>query len=327
MRKAIKNHLYFARLLLALLAMVRVSAAIAQDIHEDIQSRQIAIEAMVVEINEEYTRNLGLSYTLNRNEQNAPGNNLKAVDVRFPFNPDLVKVPTFSDATGDLGYIVGFEQQLPGLGFNLSGMDVGMGQFSASLRALLLSGNAEVRAHTIAVAMNGTPVTIETVDEVPFQDVRYDKGQQRLDVSFEKVGVRLRSSPTILDLQKGRIQLDIEELDLSSVTGYVTLQNVNRPIFAKSSANTTVEMTSGETFILGGFKIRREVVKESGVPFLRRIPVLGYLFKSEKKVQENKDVLFFITPYLLEPSASPILPYDFEHGRFLQIRNTPVNFE
>ncbi len=314
-------------LLLVLLGTIPVSSALAQDIRDDVQTRQIAIEAMVVEINEEYTRNLGLTYTLNRNEQNAPGNNLKAVDVRFPFNPDLVKVPTFSDATGDPGYIVGFDQQLPGLGLRLSGMDIGMGQFSANLRTLLLSGDAEVRAHTIAVAMNNTPVIIETVDEVPFQDVRYDKGQQRLDVSFEKVGVRLRSSPTIIDLAKGRIQLDIEELDLSSVTGYVTLQNVNRPIFAKSSANTTVEMTNGETFILGGFKIRREVVKESGVPFLRRIPLLGYLFKSEKKVQENKDVLFFITPYLLEPSASPILPYDFEHGRFLQIRNTPVSFE
>ena len=327
MKRKIRHIFFLIGIAAGILVISPLSLAKTSDIEGDVNTRQVAIEAMVVEISEEFTRNLGLSYTLNRNEDRAAGNNLKAVDVRFPFNPDLVKVATFTDASNSQGYDVGFDQQLPGLGLRLSGMDIGMGRFSANLRTLLLSGNAEVRAHTIAVALNNTPVIIETVDEVPFQDVKYDKGLQRLDVSFEKVGVKLRSKPLILDLQKGRIQLDIEELDLSSVSGYVTLQNVNRPIFAKSSANTTVEMTHGETFILGGFKIKREVVKESGIPFLRRIPLLGYLFKSEKKVQENKDVLFFITPYLLDLSASPILPYDFEHGRFLQIRNTPVNFE
>ena len=179
----------------------------------------------------------------------------------------------------------------------------------------------------ITVALHNTLVTIETVDEVPFQDVKYSKGQSKLDVSYEKVGVKMRATPKILDLKKGRLRLDISELDLSSVTGYVTLQNVNRPIFAKSSAKTTIDITNGETFVIGGFKSERDVVKESGIPFLRRIPILGYLFKSEKKVQEKKDVLFFITPYILEPSVSPILPYDFEHGEFLRIKNIPASFD
>jgi type II secretory pathway component GspD/PulD (secretin) len=294
---------------------------------QEIDKKHIAIEAMVVEINEEFTRSLGLGYTLNRDEGRAPNSNLKAIDVRFPFTPDMVSVPTFNDANNSMGYVLGTTQQLPGLGFRLSGMDIAMGRFSASLRALLLSGNAEIRARTIAVALHDTPVIIETVDEVPFQDVKYDKGQSRLDVSYEKVGVKLKAKPRIMDLAKERIELEIDELDLSSVTGYVTLQNVNRPVFAKSSANTRVEINNGETFILGGFKIKRDVVKESGIPFLRRIPILGYLFKSEKKVQENKDVLFFITPYLLDPGASPILPYDFQHGGYLQIKNIPVKFE
>jgi len=309
------------------LLLLGTTAAQTSSLKKDKNKRHIAIEAMVVEVSQEYTRNLGLSYTLNRNEDVAPNNNLKAMDVRFPFNPDLVNVPTFSDADNDQGFDLGNTQQLPGLGISLSGMDIGMGTFSANLRTLLLSGNAEVRAHTIAVALHNTPVVIETVDEVPFQDVKYVKGQHRLDVSYEKVGVKLRATPKIMDMAKERIELDIKELDLSSVSGYVTLQNVNRPIFAKSSANTCVKITNGETFILGGFKIKRDVVKESGIPFLRRIPILGYLFKSEKKVEENRDILFFITPYLLEPGTSPILPYDFLHGEYLQIKNSPVTFE
>jgi len=293
----------------------------AQDFANDLNTRQIAIEAMVVEINEEYTRNIGLSYTLSRKE--GTDTNLKAVDVEFPFTPVDVKVPVFNEGARTVNYT----NRMPGLGLALSGMDVGTHMLSANLRALLESGKAEVRAHAIAVALHKTPVTIETVDEVPFQDVSYSKGQPKLDVSYEKVGVRLGATPEILDLKKGRIRLEIKELDLSSVTGYVTLQNVNRPIFAKSSANTRLDITHGETVILGGFKTMREVVSESGIPFLRRIPVLGYLFKSEKKVQENKDILFFITPYLLEPGLSPILPYDFRHGKFLEIKKIPVTFE
>ena len=303
-----------------------ISAVPEADFENDPNMRQVAIEAMIVEISEEQTRNLGLNYTLNRSDElDAEGNNnLSAVDFSFPFKPDSVKVPTFIDSENR----VGSSSHLPGIGLSLKGMDIGMGSFTANLRALLSSGKAEVRAHTIAVALNNTQVVIETVDEVPFQDVKYDKhGRSTLDVSYEDVGVKLFAKPVIKDLKKKRLTLDISELNLSSVTGYENLQNVNRPIFATSNAKTKIEITSGETFVLGGLKTKRNVISESGVPFLRRIPILGYFFKSEKKVQENKDIFFFITPYLLQPSSSPILPYNFKHGEFLIIKNTPVTFE
>jgi len=299
----------------------------APDFENDLNTRQVAIEALVVEIDEEYTRNLGLTYTLARNDKGT-GNNLKAIDVRFPYNPDLVPVPTIGKIGNTEDYGIGRSYQFPGVGLKLNGINVGPARLSASLRALLNEGHAEIRAHAIAVALHNTFVTIETVDEVPFQDVKYDEARNvtKLDVSFEEVGVKLNARPTIKDLGKGRISLLINEVNLSSVSGFVTIQQVSRPIFANSSANTIVEITSGETFVLGGFKTRRDVVTESGIPLLRRIPILGYLFKSQKKVQENKDVLFFITPYLLRPGTSPILPYDFQHGKFLEINNTPVKY-
>lgn len=313
----------------ALIFSFAISAAAeipVPDFDNDLDTRQIAIEALVVEINEDYTRNLGLTYTFLRDEEDSAGNNLRALDFRFPFRPDLSGIPNLVTSGND--YTIGRTNQFPGIGFKLSGIDIGPGKLSGNMRALLKDGKAEIRAHAIAVALHNTHVTIETVDEVPFQDVTYDAGRalNKLDVTYEKVGVKMKARPVIKDIKKGRINLLINEVNLSSVSGFVTLQQVNRPIIAKSSANTSVDITSGETFVLGGFKIRRDVVTESGIPVLRSIPYLGYLFKHHKKVEENKDILFFLTPYLLNPSSSPILPYDFQHGKFLEVKESPVKY-
>jgi len=316
-------------IIFALIIIFAVSAVADEavlDFENDLDTRQIAIEALVVEINEDYTRDLGITYTFVRDDDKSPGNNLRALDFRFPFRPDLSGVSTFNSSGND--YSIGRSYQLPGIGVKLSGMDIGPGKLSGNMRALLKDGKADIRAHAIAVALHNTHVTIETVDEVPFQDVRYDtdRKENKLDVTYEKVGVKLKARPVIKDINKGRINLLINEVNLSNVSGFVTLQQVNRPIIAKSSANTSVDITSGETFVLGGFKIRRNVTTESGIPLLRSIPYLGYLFKNNRKIEENKDILFFLTPYLLNPSASPILPYDFRHGKFLEVKESPVKY-
>ncbi len=324
-----RNYPHIVALMLAVITAVLPLCAVEDqpEFFSDVNTRQIAVEALVVEISEEYTRNLGLIWNLNRNEESNAGNNLSAIDARFPFLTEPVSVPVFSDIGTAGNYTLGSVSAFPGLGLKLNGMDIGMGRLSANLRGLLQTGKAEVRAHAIAVALHDTLVTIETVDEIPFQDVKYEKDRSNLDVSFEKVGVRLSAKPQIKDLRKRRLVIDINEVNLSSVTGFVSLQNVSRPIFAKSSANTIIEMTSGETFVLGGFKTKRDVISEAGIPYLRAIPYLGYLFKRERKVVENKDILFFITPYLLDPMVSPIYPYDFQHARFLQIKDVPVRYE
>jgi type II secretory pathway component GspD/PulD (secretin) len=204
------------------------------------------------------------------------------------------------------------------LGFSFLGIDTKPGQISGSIRVLLDEGKAQLRTHPIVVALNKTPAIIETVEEIPFQDVSFtNKGDPFLDVKYEKVGVKLEVTPTIRDLKRRIIELDIRKITVSSVTTYTTIHEVNRPVFAESTTNTCVEMKDAETIIIGGLKTRREVMREDRVPILGDIPILGWLFKSHTKYTEMKDTLFFITPHLLDPDSSPILPFDFVNGTLL----------
>lgn len=301
----------------ALVALVALCPSLvsAKDFSTDKTIRQIAIEALVIEVGEDDTRKIGIEYTLNRDETRRPGNELEAIDVSFPAGLSQVLVPNFSDTKSAPGFRINDVARLPGIGASFVGLKVGPGEVSGNIRALLSTGRAKVRTHPIVLAVHKTPAVIQTVDEIPFQNVSFNsKGGSFLDVKFEKVGVLLEATPEIIDLEKGLLTLHVKQIEVSSLTGFVTIQQVNRPVFAKSTTMTKVRMKSGETLIISGLKHQREVMREERIPIIGAIPLVGYLFKNEKKVLETKDTLFFLTPHILEPDEAPILPYDFIHG-------------
>lgn len=97
----------------------------------------------------------------------------------------------------------------------------------------------------------------------------------------------------------------------------MTLQNVDRPVISLSRTHTKITLREGETFVVGGLKTRRTMVQEDKVPILGDIPFIKWLFTSRREVVRNMDVLFFITPSILEPGENFLLPYDFENREFL----------
>jgi type II secretory pathway component GspD/PulD (secretin) len=280
---------------------------------------QVAIQAMVVEVNRDSTRDIGVDYTYNRDETRHPGSALEATDVRFPISLDPVLVPVFEDV-GTLGdFAIGQVSRAPGIGASLVGMNVGdAGRVWANLRALLEQGEAEIRTLPIVVALNNTKAEVTTADEIPYQDVEFVGGEARLSVKFEKVGVKLTITPRIVEpLAKELVELNIEQLEVSGVSTFVTIRNVNRPVFVTSNVNTRVWLHNAESLVIGGLKSKREVVVESRLPFLGKIFVLGRMFKKEHREIKDTDIYFYITPYIVPPGVNTILPMDFAHGEVL----------
>jgi len=290
----------------------------------------VAIEALVVEVNEDKTRDLGLHYGFRADDlskviQGADvvlGRRLAPVAV--PILPETVPEPDAAEinetplGAAALGLTsVGFIPRLPGLGINLAGMDVNGGVVSARLRALLDQGEARITTRPIALALHNTTTLMTIGSEIPYQDIKTDGNREKLDVAFRSVGVKLAVRPQILDIAQQLVELDITQVEVSSLSNFITSRNVDRPVFNTSDTRTKVTLRAGETYQLSSLKSRRSRVIREGIPYLMNLPFLGHLFSSREEIEQGVDVLFFITPHIVPPGRNVLLPYDFEHGRDL----------
>jgi len=280
-----------------------------------LQFYQVAIEAMVVEINEKYTRQIGIQYSYARNA-GSPAI-VKGVDVNAPATVPGVVVPQMAIIPG--GFSFSTLTRSAGIGLSLTEMDIGDGKMGVRLRALIEEGKAQIRSRPMALTLNKQMVRIETVDKVPYQDVTFAPGSPtgQIAIQFEPVGVKLHVMPDIRSLLEGLIELNLAKLEVSAVGGFVSVGNVQRPVFLRSEANTKVIVHDHDTLVVGGFKIEQDNNRGQGVPFFRRIPVAKYLFSNENKNLERRDILFYITPHVLKPGVQPVLPPKFQHAEAL----------
>ncbi len=277
-----------------------------------LQFYQIAIEAIIVEVNEKYSREIGIQWTYGRER----GDDRGGVDVNAPMEVKTTIVPRMNIIPG--GFRFEEINRAAGVGFSLTDLDVGNGMIGARLRALLEEGHAQIRSRPMAVTLNKQMVKIETVDKVPYQDVLFSPtGTGQMAIQFEPVGVKLHVLPDIKSLDEGLIDLDLVKLEVSAVGRFITIGNVQRPVFLKSEANTKVVVRDHDTLIIGGFKIEHDRTAGQGVPFIRRVPVVKYLFSNENKAIERRDILFYITPHILPPGIQPSLPPKFENRPLL----------
>jgi type II secretory pathway component GspD/PulD (secretin) len=191
-------------------------------------------------------------------------------------------------------------------------MDVNGGVLSARLRTLLDKGDAQIVTRPIVLALNNTLTMLQVGSKVPFQDVNPTTGYPI--ISEGTVGVSMEVKPSILDLVTQSVELDITKVEVSTLSNFMTTQNVNRPVFNTSNTRTKVTLKSGETYQLSSMKGRRSKTVREGIPVLMHIPILGHLFSSRSEVMQNVDVLFFVTPHIVPPGQNVLLPFDFQHG-------------
>ena len=272
----------------------------------------IAIEALVVEVNEKKTRDLGIKYGFASTEVEKI---IQGAD--FVFGPKFspVGVPTLN-ADPDTGRTsVGFTPRLPGLGVNLAGMDISGGVLSARIRSLLNIGEAKITARPIVLAVNGKNAVINVGNEIPYQDIVIEDEKEMIRPAWERVGVEIDITPTILDLGAGTIDLMIHKLDVSSLSTFFTTRNVERPVFNKSTTSSMkITVKAGETNLVASLKAHKQDTYRSGIPILMHIPIMGAFFSSRQEQETGVDILFFITTYIVPPGQNVLLPFDFRHG-------------
>ncbi|WOF44800.1 type II and III secretion system protein family protein [Sphingopyxis indica] len=130
-------------------------------------------------------------------------------------------------------------------------------------------------------------------------------------IEYRKYGVSLAYTPTVLS--NGRISLRVRpEVSELTTDGAIQIDGFQVPALTVRRAETTVELGSGESFMIAGLMNNRSVGAIDKMPGAGDIPILGTLFKSDSFRRGETELVIVVTPYLVKPvSADQIkLPTD-----------------
>ncbi len=168
----------------------------------------------------------------------------------------------------------------------------------AVLRALATEADVRVLSQPHVLALNNEEARILVGSQVPFTqstrtglDVVVDQ-----TVQYRDVGIQLTVMPTIND--DGYVTFRILQ-EVSALTAQTVQAALGAQVISTREAETSAIVRNGQTIIIGGLIDQSDEVLESGVPILKDIPLLGYLFKSRSTQRIRTELAIFVTPYVV----------------------------
>ncbi len=123
----------------------------------------------------------------------------------------------------------------------------------------------------------------------------------RTTIDFEDVVLKLEVVPTIN--RENQVTLDIVQVN-DNVIGTTIVAGSEVPIIGTQELNTTVTVPHRHTIVLGGLISEENNDADTGVPFLSRVPVLGYLVKNTRRGNKRSELLIFIQPTIVDDEKS-----------------------
>ncbi|MFZ3055881.1 MAG: hypothetical protein WA098_03920, partial [Smithella sp.] len=167
------------------------------------------------------------------------------------------------------------------------------GFLETQLAALEENGTGKLISAPKVVTMEGIKAIIKQGTEVPYTTPA--SGTSPATVSFKEALLKLEVTPKITD--EGKISMDIKA---SNDSPDWTNQVQGNPPIKKSEIESKVVISDGDTVVVGGVMSIDESTSVSGWPWLQKIPVLGWLFKTENINRNKKQLLVFVTPRILK---------------------------
>lgn len=187
------------------------------------------------------------------------------------------------------------------------------------IRALETTGDVHVLSTPHVVALNNEEARILVGSQVPFsQSTRagLDVVVDRV-VQYRDVGTMLTIVPTIND--DGYVTFRILQ-EVSTLTTLTVEAALNAPVISTREAETSAIVRHGQTVVIGGLIDESDQVVESGVPLLKDVPILGYLFKSRSTRHQRTELAIFVTPYVITSDADADAVLERTRGR---LQNNP----
>ena len=276
---------------------------------------QIQIRANIVETSKDTARNLGIQwggmYNPRIGDHNlwvTPGGSGGSTTT----NPTAGGYSPLYGSTGISGQGVGLNfpaaMSLAGAGsLGLMFGTLGGNILEMQLNALQEDGKLNILSSPSITTMDNQLAFTENGEKVPFSTIDTSVTPPTRTVKFEDAVLRLEITPHVIDGRNLSMKILVkkDEVDMSrTVEG--------NPFIIKKQTSTSLIVQDGETIVISGLTKQRNIEGTSGLPGLKDIPVLGWLFKSESKAEKMEEVLIFITPRILPATIAAVKPAEGE---------------
>ena len=289
----------------------------------DVKMPEVLIEAEIVEVSTNYARDLGVQWGgqyagMGRNGNTVITGGTTGVNASTSggtsgstsgSSSPPIGTSSFFPLTGDVGlsgsaYAVNLPAAVGAGTGGALGISFGKlgGKLSLDLQlsAMQTTGNGKILSNPKILTINNKEAKISSGTDIPVRIVSATANvgagsTNTAGVQIISASLSLSAIPTITHDNKIAMVIKVEksEPDFSQEVDGI-------PTITKRDANAEVVVNDGETIVLGGIIIKNEAESESAVPFLSKIPILGWLFKNKSTSRSEDELMIFITPTIMK---------------------------
>jgi len=260
----------------------------------DVPIRQVLIESRIVIATDDFNKDLGVRWGINRNTTTNDGEGFAVSGNQLGIDNLIDQEPLGQER---------FNVNLPAtnaagsLSLALARLPFGT-LLELELSAMQAEGQGEVISSPRVITANQHEAYIEQGVEIPYLEA---SSSGATSVSFRKAVLGLKVKPQITP--DDRIVMDLQ-VNRDTVGEIFGAGNLQVPSIDTRELSTQVLVDNGETIVLGGVYEQRLLDSKDSVPFFSDLPLVGKLFQRTRKEDDKSELLVFVTPKIVRDNAS-----------------------
>jgi type IV pilus assembly protein PilQ len=266
----------------------------------DLQVPQVQIEARIVQADTSYSRSLGVQWGASNANSTQGGTGINFVGNQTgPFAEQQTSSTGSITRTFNVNLpaAVAGLASVPGAGFTFGKIN-SLGGLALDLRlsAGELLGLTKVIAAPKITTLDKREAKISQGESIPFQTTSL----QGTQTTFVDANLELQVTPQITSRDPREVGKNVLLKIRATRNAVGARSNPAGPSIDKREATTQILVRDGETMVIGGIFVDSQTNTVGGVPYLARIPVLGWLFKNKTETIAKQELLIFLTPTIVK---------------------------
>ena len=268
----------------------------------------VLIEARLVEMSRTDARSLGVIWGgawTPRTSSTGPVIDLKGAPPGGPVSgaaPSATTPTTAANFPASLGTLLA--------GTNPFGLGLGWlaSNFALDIQLQALEGQrrARILSSPSLLTVDNQPATVASGTKFPIISLTAVQGTQQASITFQDVTTRLQVTPRVVG--DGRIVLSIAVKD-EVATERINTNFLIAPVVATRNTITQADIADGGTVVIAGLRQEAFQNDERGIPWLSKIPVLGWLFKNDLTETGRRELVVFLTAKVVSsPGQAGVTP-------------------